>query len=207
MDNGTLLAPDRPMTYVDAVLVAHAFGDGDGDGDDNGGGNLSPAASSVTLTGSDGHSDTWHYVLYVGKGEGNLTTTTLGLTPDPKRSFAAVDTLGGGLVTFDDTHPIPVHTTNPPGEDQALQLWQIAPVGEGGVALIGERSKWVSVSRARFSSYNNGHDASVTVSGGKGEEVEVSWAVKGDIVTTKCSFVKDGVMVARMSASGNGQCS
>ena len=26
MDNGTLLAPDRPMTYVDAVLVARAFG-------------------------------------------------------------------------------------------------------------------------------------------------------------------------------------
>ena len=28
MDNGTLLAPDRPMTYVDAVLVSRAFGHG-----------------------------------------------------------------------------------------------------------------------------------------------------------------------------------
>ena len=74
------------------------------------------------MTGSGTQRHTWHYVLYVGREDGNLTTATLGLTPDAARPFAAVDTLGGAMVTFDDAHPISVQTTPPPGENEALQV-------------------------------------------------------------------------------------
>ena len=65
-----------------------------------------------------------------------------------------------------------------------FQLWAIAPVLGNGWALLGEPSKWVPVSRARFSDLafsGSGHTAltSVLALGAPGEKIEVAFLAPG----------------------------
>ena len=72
-----------------------------------------------------------------------------------------------------------------------FQHWAVAPVLGNGWALLGEQSKWVPVSAARFSelSWSETAGASVVATGDEGEEITVAWAKPGssaEPVVVKC---------------------
>jgi hypothetical protein len=64
--------------------------------------------------------------------------------------------------------------------DWDFQVWAAAPALSTGWVLLGEQDKWVPVSNARFSNLQTedimgAKMASVTVRGGAGEKISVSW--------------------------------
>jgi len=76
-----------------------------------------------------------------------------------------------------------------------FQLWAIAPILGNGWALLGEPSKWVPVSAARFSALSyvtQGSDtsASVVATGQVGEQIDVAWLAPGSSEPTvvKCTI-------------------
>ena len=65
-----------------------------------------------------------------------------------------------------------------------FQIFAVAPVLDDGWVLLGEQSKWVPVSNARFSQLSFSSDgadthASVIAEGSFGELVSVSWLAPG----------------------------
>lgn len=103
-----------------------------------------------------------------------------------------------------------------------FQIWAFAAFDpNSGFALLGEQSKWVPVSRARFSDLehsssmtSSGHwqEAAVTAKGSYGEELVVSWAHSESglkPITIKCTIPESStirIRVTRTDKSFNTYC-
>jgi hypothetical protein len=69
------------------------------------------------------------------------------------------------------------------------------PIEKNGVSLLGEVTKWVSVSEARFgmiSSIDNKEQMEVDIYGVAGEEVSIGFVdTVGEVFTVACTFSAD----------------
>jgi hypothetical protein len=90
-----------------------------------------------------------------------------------------------------------------------FQVWAHAPVLENGWVLLGEPSKWVPVSNARFqdlvvSTEGSTTAASVTARGPPGEAITVAWLVPGDYtkpLLANCVMPAGGTVNVRVSSA------
>ena len=84
-----------------------------------------------------------------------------------------------------------------------FQLWHTAPIFQNGWSLLGEVSKWVPVSEARF--FDIGSDefgAHANVRGQAGELVSLSWRKPdGTIFVSPCILNESGVAIIAVSAT------
>ena len=90
-----------------------------------------------------------------------------------------------------------------------FQIWSISPILGNGWALLGEQSKWVPVSAARFSqlTWDSGGTASVVATGHEGEVVEVAWAKKaGATVVARCVIPRGSSVLVSVSGDSSTAC-
>jgi hypothetical protein len=88
-----------------------------------------------------------------------------------------------------------------------FQVWAHAPVLENGWVLLGEPSKWVPVSNARFQDLTlnmdgNTASASVTARGPPGEAITVAWLAPGEFtkpLLANCVMPAGGAVNVRVS--------
>jgi len=110
---------------------------------------------------------------------------------------------------FDDSHPIVL----PSCGVTDFSLWHTAPLfalgSPGGVALLGELTKFVPVSEARFYDLQVGGDGiSVGVSGLAGEYVGISFWVESteSVTTVQCTISGSGRSTLRFIPKEGGIC-
>jgi hypothetical protein len=90
-----------------------------------------------------------------------------------------------------------------------LPVWAHAPVLENGWVLLGEPSKWVPVSNARFQDLvviteGSTTSASVTARGPPGEAITVAWLAPGDYtkpLLANCVMPGGGTVNVRVSSA------
>ena len=95
---------------------------------------------------------------------------------------------------------------------QRCQVWASAPIFSNGWVLLGEASKWVPVSGARFKdiAYTSiDEDTEPTVSaqmvGAPGEVLEVAWLYKDAPVTVTCTVGTSGGIAMNMKLDKDGK--
>ena len=90
---------------------------------------------------------------------------------------------------------------------QDFPVYTLSPV-VGGYALLGERDKWVSVSRQRFSQLTlSSKGGSVVVAVQPGERVSVLWSTPSGTRESVCQADKGATtMTATINSNGGGQC-
>ena len=117
----------------------------------------------------------------------------------------------GPLQAFDTSHPLTLHTSVLPkhpldGPDPGSVHWVAAPVLPGGLVIMGEVSKWATLSRRRVSSLAFGTDGdpiTARITGAPGETVEVSYAYTAAgveaaaVKTAVCAFSTGGCVAVR----------
>eukprot|EP01052_Picozoa_sp_SAG31_P017631 SAG31_NODE_1215_length_9335_cov_5.846470_5_plen_406_part_00 len=189
MANGSLLQPDRAATAIDAVFHGMAFTDDD----------ATHPRGVVMATESAIGGHRWGLVLAAElKAAYELpvraifssafTASTLA------EQYAVVES---NFTKSNSVAEIRVverrGTYRLPVSDKAnFTLHSFAPVSSSGWALLGELSKWVPVSAARFKAMTvNGNDLTVTIAGVEGEAVSVSFFRKpstgsASVVTVDC---------------------
>lgn len=105
------------------------------------------------------------------------------------------------LVTqlFSESSPIPLKSCGLVD----FQLWHTAPIFQNGWSLLGELSKWVPVSEARFSDIGTDEfGAHASVRGQAGELISLSWRKPdGTIYISACALNDSGVALITVSAN------
>jgi hypothetical protein len=100
-------------------------------------------------------------------------------------------------------------TLPPMRSDWDFDVISSAPLLPNGWALLGEPSKWVAVSAARFRdvAYTAAGGASVTAMGPEGEHVDVAWLdPRGKRTVVSCVVPRGDSISVRISAAGVGAC-
>jgi hypothetical protein len=211
--SGQLLQPSRPMTALDASMAGAVKG-------------------TVMATYSAVSGLLWDHVL--GANLPSAYAVTVGdlaaIRADlPLRSAAAVGTLAafvlpsepaaaaGSAVAYsldaDSLEPASLQVQPFDGANGIplkacgladFQVWHTAPVLPSGYALLGELSKWVPVSEARFSDVqSDAAQASVAVRGQAGELVTVSWwdSAAQKAVQVACTLPEGGSAVVSVPSA------
>ena len=187
---GRLLSPDRPAVTLDSHFSRAAFGTAGTD-----------PAGRVVATSLELGGLRFSFVLGVNLARVHVVRMSE-LGHDPTAILLAMESnastpanvTGGGL------------SLSACGKTD-FQLFTLAPV-VGGFALLGERAKWVAVSRQRFSQLSLGSKGgSVVVSVQPGERVSVLWSTPGGTRESVCQADKGAAMMkATVDANGAGRC-
>lgn len=162
--DGLTLQPDRPLTTMDAALLAVFSGGG------------VPDVRS-TWTAYLGHSYRWHHVLAAQLGGPfELSLSDLGPAGAAPR-FAVVDWFSHGILTIlaaaNDTFVVPHGQGQPsaPAAAHSIQHFTVIPQLPGGWWLYGEAGKVVPMSKQRVPDIALLADGfSATVLGAAGEK-------------------------------------
>ena len=151
--DGLLLKADTPATTVDKTFLS-------------GGKNGDVWSSDST---HDGRS--WHYVFAAEvKTLVTLTAADFGATGP----HVALNYMTGETRTFDDKTPLEI-TVQPNGVKAVpFSYTVVAPAGPNGWTLIGEREKFVTMSKQRFTKVS-ADGLSVELAGVPGEAIELVW--------------------------------
>ena len=203
MSDGTLLQPDRPARMLDSAIAAAAFGDAA----------LGPSGQVWATESAIGEGETAQVFRYLFAAE---TSTPFAVGPDAlgagemEGKHVAFEVNGTkSLQAFDAEHPIKLGVV----AKYNFNLWTIAPVLEGGWALLGEaQTKWVAVSAKRFTRVDaDSTSLTVQMRGEAGESVEV-WIVppaagQGEVavaepVSVGCVVSGGGTAVLRAERDG-----
>jgi len=191
--SGRLLSPDRPAAELDRVIAMMARGQ---------------------WTASDGHmwvtsvslgSHQFKFVMTIFlKGGQNITMDDLGLGGTAMR-YAALEDGSLQVHTILNGKPLAVDACS---GGSGLRVYSFSPVSVGGYALLGERAKWVAISRQRFADLVfSSQGATVSVTGSTNEVVDVLWKTPAGMTVSHCAFSaaqKQGelsVMVASVQGS------
>ena len=213
---GRLLQPSRPMSALDSAFAAAAWGEGAGPVASNPG-NLPVQSCHTSVNGT-----LWGHVLVIGMA-GDYTLTTLDLPMDlaspsvPDLAYNGWSRLGGGSFDTPTLFSSLVLPSAPSPNDWYLR--HFAPLLGKGIALLGEASKLVPVSVYRIASVEllpaGGNSLNVTVLGGEGEVVALSFAVAAvaegpedtfQIVTATCTIPASKSAFIIMDISGKSTC-
>eukprot|EP00053_Salpingoeca_punica_P027614 m.25231 g.25231 ORF g.25231 m.25231 type:complete len:316 (-) comp9717_c0_seq1:39-986(-) len=190
-EDGALLQPDKPATSMDSMFTYKAFGTGVD-------GQLWSTYTALEFV----------YVSYVLAV--NVSTPYL-LLPhelgyndqDQLLVFEANSTRT--LRPFSSSSPITIN----PCDKLSFQFYTIVPVLSNGWALVGETSKWVSVSNTRLQDpVVSTLDLSVVIKGLAGEAV-ILWlrAPDSTLVSATCVVGSNGRVILWVDASTKGfQC-
>lgn len=183
-ENGRILKPSRPATPIDATYIRRAFRK-EGSGPDG------VVLATHSLIGGL----SWEIIL------GAVLTKPYSVTPhdlqhlhQPSSSTTTLrvayrvergEVVGGisSLQIFDDHHPLVLS----PCDRSDFAMVYTAPVGPGGVILLGEVSKWVPVSPQRIRSMVMSTQATmkVKVQGAVKEPVTMLFAHITTLTTTE----------------------
>mmetsp|Transcript_48976 Transcript_48976/g.106369 ORF Transcript_48976/g.106369 Transcript_48976/m.106369 type:complete len:189 (+) Transcript_48976:41-607(+) len=170
MTDGTLLSPQHPAKAIDEYFVAKSFGSDGPDGE-------VWTATSFMLGGR-----------YVNVLSVDLTTAYpldhRHLGDGPVVVYEANSTATPTLITQDQ--PLKLS----PSDKYSFESWSVSPVAANGWALLGEQSKWVPVSPARFVSLDvDGKTMTVQLNGVEGETTGIAFrAPDGSVVEVPCTF-------------------
>jgi len=150
LEDGLLAQPDYPATPVEACVTGEADSEG---------------LPLVTQTGAFHDGSLWRYLLSIDIGDSRTLGENRDLraaTPRPRRLAAASTALLGSLtenyICYDYVHgrilgtAVPHTAVDLPGGEGALGYTVMAPVYPDGSALIGDVTKFVTASSARFKS-------------------------------------------------------
>ena len=200
--DGQLLQGDKPAMVLDSQHAARAF---------------SGAAHSeiwTTQTVLDGHA----FAVVLGATVGS--DTTVGITADlqlPKDTkHVAYEANATSAVMGDPAVGLTNLVIKACGKWD-FQHYTVSPVLGNGWSLLGEQSKWVPVSAARFhglswwSETGTGvpEGASVIATGPEGEAIEVAWLAPGSRtpIVVQCTIPRgDAVRVKVVTGDSKGVC-
>lgn len=175
--DGRLLQGDKPAMQLDRFQVGKAFGTV---------GNTDQAwVTTTTLP------DTEPFAVLMGatlSKDVDVSLADMGLAAKTYVAYEANTT--STVVSLSGSSTISLKACG----KWDFQLWALAPVLGNGWTLLGEPSKWVPVSAARFHSLaydSNGADteASVIAVGPEGEKIEVAWLAPSATTPTVVSCV------------------
>jgi hypothetical protein len=195
MANGTLLQPGRALTAIDAVFLGMAFTD-----------DAARPNGVVMTTDSEIGGHRWGLVLAAElKVAYELPVSTI-FSADSSMPAPAEHVVVESNFTMNSTakvHIVPRGGTFllPVSDKVNFTLHSLAPVSVSGWALLGELSKWVPVSAARFKAVaTSGGVPTAKIAGMEGEVVAVSFYRKASstgaasVVTCSCVLPASGTM-------------
>lgn len=191
--DGLLLQPDRPATPIDGNILSR----------------VSPGAAGPSGVVLSTHSDVsglrWTYVLAVRVPTYQLRPHEVALQRSNYGRVAVEANTTGEARPFDEANPLPLRSL---GESD-FQLWTVAPRSSNGWALLGEvASKWVGVSRRRFTSVVEDATGGLLVGcrGAAGEQISLLAVPPGASrpVAVSHTFDATGVASVRVGKSGFG---
>jgi hypothetical protein len=201
--DGTLLSPERPATLSDASFIGRAFPN-----------HPAGADGQLWLTHSVMNGSRYGYVLAPELASSfALKPTALGF--DESAVLIAVrpaDTPTNASGSWVADPPTVLVSAESPLELRACTLDHfeavlLAPRLEGGWHLLGEPSKWVSVSSQRFLAVvSSGSSATAWVAGAPGEEVTVAWMTPPMSTMNRQSSAELVQKVCIIGASGKAAC-
>ena len=194
---GTLLSPDKPATQIDATFTGAASGQ--------------LWSTRATVSGAQ-----YGYV-FAPALQKNYTIASYDLPSNGSSLVAtrhhAVTHEGGALPS--STTPVSgagltvtaTKSNSERAESLQFEVILLSPKLAGGWSLLGEASKWVSVSPQRFSAvHTSAATAFVQLSGAAGERVEVAWQdPSGKLVSKACVIAGGGGGGGGGGADGSGQ--
>lgn len=189
--DGTLLTPDRPATDIDAYFTFQAFGKGVNGHIFSTYSQLSEDAVVTYVTAVNLVEDYNVSIAEIGYKE---STVLLAFEQNSTNVVQKVDA----------SHPL---TAKACGQFD-FQFYTLAPILSNGMALLGEPSKWISVSRARFQSISY-DETSITaeVLGSAGEDVTVHFtSSSSSIFAVSCTLPESGRAQFVGQDSGTGKC-
>lgn len=173
--SGQLLQPDYPATLVTKAMLAIS---GQAEGPKGEVWSTTSTVSGLTTT------------YLIATQSDSFTLTPAELMPDAQAggAYVAWETNSTDTVlTFDDSHSLAVPKT----DKWSFNYWTVAPVLKNGWVILGEITKWVSMSAARFTSIDVAQDSlKLELAGATGEEVQIAFlkpASKSPTVV-KCTF-------------------
>ena len=186
--SGSLLAPDTPATLMDSVFYSMS------------GQNQNGPTGSVWSTDSTVSGIKTFYLLAAESSPYEMTRSELcaGAVPE----FVVWESNSTNVVKkFDDSNPIVLPKT----DKWDFNMWTAAPVLYNGWVVMGEVSKWVSVSSRRFTSFIV-EKTSVTVEliGQSGENIEILFLKPFDSMTpisVKCTFKSSKLSITMPDAT------
>eukprot|EP01064_Diplonema_japonicum_P022867 TRINITY_DN330_c17_g1_i1.p1 TRINITY_DN330_c17_g1~~TRINITY_DN330_c17_g1_i1.p1 ORF type:complete len:753 (+),score=190.36 TRINITY_DN330_c17_g1_i1:65-2323(+) len=195
-EDGTLLRPARPITYLDSYIYKRAGG-----------------------AGPDGH--VWSTYTTVSEQRYeivlSMVTTDYQLKPSELTLDRKTGVTAAGVYYTRDTKSFtglvvaPLNLAGsgipltPPQSENDFHLTYVAPLQSNGWALLGELSKWVPVSSQRVTSVAvNGDNIEATVKGANHETVILTF-YKTQPVEVHCTLPSSGVVVLTSSGSCKSQ--
>ena len=180
MANGTLLQPDRAATAIDAVFHGMAFTAESSPTPPEG-----VVMATESVVGGGGGQQRWGLVVAAElKSAYNLAPSAVFSVSDEDASslaeeYAVVESNFTRNDSAADVRVVARASTFPlPASDKVnFTVHAFAPISSpSGWALLGELSKWVPVSAARFKGVTaQGNDLTAEVAGAEGETVSVSF--------------------------------
>ena len=181
---GKLLAPDTPATLIDSAFYKMA---GIGNGPTG-----SVWAATTFLNGAE-----YKYVLAAENSAYMLQVGELFEETHERYAWEA-----------NTTTPQPFHAEAPvslPATDKwSFNMWTVAPVLANGYVLMGELSKWVSVSSSRYSNLAvSTQSATVELSGFPGEIVETTVLIGGTQHVFPCTVTESSRVLLSLT---DGSC-
>ena len=195
---GRILKPSRPMASVDLWYAAQAF--------TAGGVQWQLQSTYTELQGFR-----WHYVLAVNN-EQQLAITADSIHMDARSvSHVAWDAVEGvdeyqSLRAFDSGDSFTLQPSSLP----AFHILHFAPMLPCGIALLGERDKWVRISEQRIASIDLSADVLVLeLRGEPGEQVSMDYVMRGQetaVLTASCVMDMDGQAVLSITATAAASC-
>lgn len=197
MVDGQLLQGDKPAMQLDRLHVGKAFGTVD---------DMDQAWVTTTALSNE---IAPHATLLGATLTAPLSVSLADLGLSANQNYVAYETnTSSTLKQLNGTSMIDLEVCG----KWDFQLWSLAPLLANGWALLGEPSKWVSVSGKRFrdlefDSTGDETSASVTVIGVEGENVEVAWfgPVGRSVVT--CTIPRGSAVSVQVgSAIPSGRC-
>ena len=200
MANGTLLQPDRAATAIDAVFHRMAFTES----------NRPKPEGVVMATESVVGGQRWGLVLGAElKSAYELPPSAVFSDASLAEEYAVMES---NFTRHDSAATIRVVPRAgtfalPVSGKVDFTVHSLAPVSSSGWALLGELSKWVPVSAARFKAVTvKGSDLIAEVAGAEGETVSVSFYRKpgtgaASVVTVDCVLPASGR--AKVTGSGS----
>ena len=200
--DGVTLRPSWPLSSLDVAFTKH-----------NG---------ALLWAAHDEHDEyqrRWTYVLAVNLAtEINLTAAELGQGHGDSAMVAWKRAPSGavGKVTiqpFDATHPLTLTACPLPknplaAPDPGSLHWNVAPVLKGGLIILGEISKWATMSARRVSAFStNDKTTTAVITGAPGEVVVIAYIARTSVPkTTTCSFPSAAASSCRAVKHNNTDC-
>lgn len=93
-----------------------------------------------------------------------------------------------------------------PNDTVPFQYFVIGAAASNGIVVLGDMSKYITLSKQRVNSIDTTGSATIQFKGKQGETVNAGFIVNGSFLSKSCIFPLSGVLVVKCSNDGQVHC-